>query len=56
MSKWLGAACGKQSTGGHWMAAAFWMVAAVQSDAAALPETSIHLRVDNTATFAWINK
>ena len=53
MSKWLGAACGKHSTGGNWMAAAFF---AVQSYAAVLSKTSIHLRVDNTATFAWINK
>ena len=35
------------------MAAAFF---AVKSYAAALSETSIHLRVDNTATLAWINK
>ena len=35
------------------MAAVFF---AVKSYAAALTETSIHLRVDNTATLAWINK
>ena len=35
------------------MAAAFF---AVKSYAAALSETSILLRVDNTATLAWINK
>ena len=59
-----GAACGKHSTGGNWskeesslhinvleMAAAFF---AVKIYAATLSETSIHLRVDNTATLAWI--
>ena len=35
------------------MAAAFFTV---KSYAAALSETSVHLRVDNTATLAWINR
>ena len=35
------------------MAAAFF---AVKIYAATLSETSIHLRVDNTATLAWINR
>ena len=66
MSKWLGAACRKPSTGGNWtkeesslhinvleMAAVFF---AVKSYAAVPSETLIHLRVDNTATLAWINR
>ena len=61
-----GAACGKHSTGGNWskeksalhinvleMAAAFF---ALTIYAATLSETSIHLRVDNIATLAWINR
>ena len=61
----LGAACEKHSAGGNWskeksslhinvlkMEAAFF---AVKIYAATLSETSIHLRVDNTATLAWIN-
>ena len=61
-----GIACGKHSTGGNWskeesslhinvleMAAAFF---AVKIYAATLSETSMHLRVDNTATLAWINR
>ena len=67
MSKWLGeAACGMHSTGRNWtkeesslqinvleMVAAFF---AVKIYAATLSETSIHLRVDNTATLASINR
>ena len=61
-----GAACGKHSTGGNWskeesslhinvleMAAAFF---AVKIYAVTLSETSIHLRVHNIATLAWINR
>ena len=60
------ATCGKQSTRGNWckeeasfhinlleMATAFF---AVSIYAATLSETSIRLRVDNTATLAWINR
>ena len=60
-----GGACGKHSTGGNWtkeesyfhinvleMAAAFF---AVKSYSASFSETSIHLRVDITASLAWIN-
>ena len=58
-----GATCGKQSTGGNWtkeesywhintleMAAAFF---AIKIYVAALSETSVHLRVDNSAALAW---
>ena len=57
-----GATCGKQSTGGNWtkeesywhintleMAAAFF---AIKIYVAALSETSVHLRVDNSAALA----
>ena len=66
LSKWLGAACGKHSTGGNWSreesslhisvletAAVFF---AVKIYAAALSEISKHLRIDNTANLASINK
>ena len=62
----LWAACGKYSTVENWskeessfhitvleMAAAFF---AVKTYAATLSEISIHLRVENTATLAWINR
>ena len=61
-----GAAFGKHSTGGNWskeesslhinlleMTAAFFPV---KIYAATLSETSIHLKLDNTATLDWINR
>ena len=61
-----GATFGKHSTGGNWskqesslhinvleMVTSFF---AVQTYTATLSATSIHLRVDNTATLGWINR